>query len=53
MSISLRAAQDVKEQRVVTTSSGLKYVDMRIGGGAPVQPGQLLILDYRSSMEPH
>jgi hypothetical protein len=37
---------------VVTTRSGLKYVDTRIGGGAPVQPGQLLILDYRSRLQP-
>ena len=37
----------MKEARVVTTRSGLQYVDKRIGGGAPVQPGQLLILDYR------
>lgn len=44
-----RAAQDVKEERLVTKRSGLKYVDVRIGGGAPVQPGQLLILDYRSN----
>ena len=29
------------------TRSGLKYVDKRIGGGAPVQPGLLMILDYR------
>ena len=40
-------SQDVKEEKMVTTRSGLKYVDKRIGKGAPVQPGQLLILDYR------
>ena len=32
---------------MVVTRSGLKYVDKRIGGGAPVQPRLLMILDYR------
>ena len=40
-------AQDVKEEKVVTTKSGLKIADVRIGGGTPVNQGMLVILDYR------
>ena len=39
--------QDVREEKVITTKSGLKYADMRIGGGTPVHQGMLVILDYR------
>ena len=41
--------QDVKEQTPVSTASGLTYVDKRIGGGAPVTNGFLIVLDYRQS----
>lgn len=37
----------------MTTASGLKYADKRIGGGAPVSKGLLLILDYRSGPQQH
>lgn len=39
--------QDVREEEVITTKSGLKYADVRIGGGTPVNQGMLVILDYR------
>jgi FKBP-type peptidyl-prolyl cis-trans isomerase len=39
--------QDVVEEKFVTTPSGLKYADKRIGGGAAVSKGLLLVLDYR------
>ncbi|BDA42776.1 Peptidyl-prolyl cis-trans isomerase FKBP17-2, chloroplastic [Coccomyxa sp. Obi] len=41
--------KDVKEQKVVRTASGLTYVDKRIGGGAPVTKGFLILLDYRAT----
>lgn len=40
-------SQDVAEEKIVTTRSGLKLADVRIGGGAPVNQGMLVILDYR------
>ena len=39
--------QDVGEAKTVTTRSGLKLTDVRVGGGTPVNQGMLVILDYR------
>ena len=39
--------QDVTIGKVVTTGSGLRYTDKRVGGGQPVTQGFLVILDYR------
>lgn len=33
------------------TASGLTYIDKRIGGGAPVTKGFLILLDYRQSLD--
>ncbi|KAK9909539.1 hypothetical protein WJX75_003819 [Coccomyxa subellipsoidea] len=47
----LKDTKDVKDQKIITTPSGLKYVDRRIGGGAPVERGFLIILDYRATAD--
>ena len=40
-------SQDVGEEKIVTTRSGLKLADVRVGGGTSVNQGMLVILDYR------
>ncbi|CAL5219455.1 g1290 [Coccomyxa viridis] len=44
-----RNTKDVIEEKVVTTRSGLKIADVRIGGGTSVNQGMLVILDYRAT----
>lgn len=39
--------QDVGEEKIITLKSGLKYADIRVGGGMPPNQGMLVILDYR------
>ncbi len=40
------ATKDVTAAKEVTTSSGLKYTDVRIGGGQRPEKGYLVVLDY-------
>ena len=41
--------QEVKEgeEKYVTAASGVRSADKRIGGGASVNRGMLVVLDYR------
>ncbi|CAB4242969.1 Peptidyl-prolyl cis-trans isomerase [Methylacidimicrobium sp. AP8] len=39
------------EEKVVTTPSGLKYVDIVVGRGNPVAPGKRVTVDYVGKLE--
>ena len=39
--------QEVTDGKEVTLPSGVRFTDIKIGGGAPTQPGYLVILDYK------
>jgi FKBP-type peptidyl-prolyl cis-trans isomerase len=39
------------EQQVVTTASGLKYIDLKIGAGASPQFGDLCVIEYTLKLE--
>ncbi|KAK9831804.1 hypothetical protein WJX74_009971 [Apatococcus lobatus] len=41
--------QDVQDAPEVTLPSGVRYKDLRIGGGTPVQKGFLVVLDYQGT----
>lgn len=41
---------DISERQEVTTASGLKYIDTKIGAGPVPQPGDLLLLEYTLSL---
>ncbi len=45
------AGESGGEEKVVTTPSGLKYVDLAVGQGAPVQPGKRVTVDYVGRLE--
>ncbi len=40
--------RDVTEAKEVTTPEGIKYVDLRVGGGQPPQKGYLVVLAYKA-----
>ncbi|MDD4933806.1 MAG: FKBP-type peptidyl-prolyl cis-trans isomerase [Methylacidiphilaceae bacterium] len=44
-------AQNTGEENIVTTPSGLKYVDLVVGRGTPVQPGKRVTVDYVGKLE--
>jgi hypothetical protein len=44
-----RDTKDVTEGKEITTPEGIRYTDLRIGGGAPPQKGYLIILDYKAT----
>lgn len=39
--------QVVSEAEEVTLPSGVKYTDLKIGGGSPVQKGYLMVVDFK------
>lgn len=39
--------QVVSQGQQVTLPSGVKYTDLKIGGGTPVQKGYLVVLNFR------
>ncbi|KAK9813233.1 hypothetical protein WJX72_011154 [[Myrmecia] bisecta] len=39
--------KEVANAKEVTTASGLRYTDLKIGGGAPMQRGFLVVLDFK------
>ena len=39
--------KDIIAEEIVTPE-GLRYLDSRIGGGAPPQKGYLIVLDYKA-----
>ena len=43
-----KATKDVSALKEITTPEGLRYTDLRIGGGAPPQKWYLIILDYKA-----
>jgi hypothetical protein len=43
-----RETKDVAGGKEITTPEGIRYTDLRIGGGAPPQKGYLIILDYKA-----
>ncbi|QSR84516.1 FKBP-type peptidyl-prolyl cis-trans isomerase [Methylacidimicrobium sp. B4] len=45
------AGESAGEEKVVTTPSGLKYVDLVVGTGNPVQPGKRVTVDYVGKLE--
>ena len=47
LTCSLYMIQDVVDGKEIQTSSGLRYTDVKIGGGSPVQRGFLVVLDYK------
>ena len=40
--------QVVSESKEVTLPSGVKYKDLKIGGGSNTQKGYLMVVDYKS-----
>ena len=46
-SLRLRLLQDVSDARLIDLGEGLKYQDLRVGGGAPLQKGYLTVLHYK------
>jgi hypothetical protein len=44
-----RETKDVDSTKEITTPEGIRYTDLRIGGGAPPQKGYLIILDYKAT----
>ncbi|MGD9895598.1 MAG: FKBP-type peptidyl-prolyl cis-trans isomerase [Candidatus Methylacidiphilaceae bacterium] len=46
-----REAENAGEEKIVTTPSGLKYVDLVVGRGNPVQPGRKVTVDYVGKLE--
>jgi hypothetical protein len=45
------AIQAVVDAKEVVTPSGLRYMDVRTGGGAAVARGMLLLLNYKVCTE--
>ena len=41
------SVQDVQDAKEVKLPSGVRFTDLKIGGGTPVQKGFLVVLDYR------
>lgn len=39
--------REVADAREVVTPQGLRYTDLKLGGGAPPQPGYIVVLDYK------
>ena len=39
--------QVVSGAQEVTLPSGVRYTDLKIGGGSPVQKGYLMVLDFK------
>jgi peptidylprolyl isomerase len=48
---SSRAAHAAQGAKVITTSSGLRYVDVVVGTGATPKPGQTCIVHYTGTLE--
>ncbi|KAL3141017.1 hypothetical protein ABBQ32_005532 [Trebouxia sp. C0010 RCD-2024] len=43
-----KSTQVVLGAKEVTLPSGVKYTDLKIGGGSPVQKGYLMVLDFKA-----
>ncbi|KAL3153078.1 hypothetical protein ABBQ38_012098 [Trebouxia sp. C0009 RCD-2024] len=43
-----KSTQVVSEAEEVTLPSGVKYTDLKIGGGSPVQKGYLMVVDFKA-----
>jgi FKBP-type peptidyl-prolyl cis-trans isomerase len=44
------APEDKKEVKTVTTDSGLKYQDLKVGDGAEAKKGKTVVVDYTGTL---
>lgn len=44
-------SQTTQSETIVTTASGLQYVDLEVGTGATPQPGQTVVVHYTGTLE--
>jgi FKBP-type peptidyl-prolyl cis-trans isomerase len=44
--VSLGSAEDKKDTKTVTTDSGLKYIDTKVGDGATAKAGDKVVVHY-------
>ena len=47
----LAVADEKKDEKVVTTKSGLKYVDLKVGDGAEAKEGSSVKVHYTGTLE--
>ena len=40
--------RDISDAKEVATPSGLRYTDLKLGGGSPPIPGYIVVLDYKA-----
>ncbi|NJK37036.1 MAG: FKBP-type peptidyl-prolyl cis-trans isomerase [Oscillatoriales cyanobacterium RM2_1_1] len=45
------AETTMNQENVITTDSGLQYVDLEVGDGASPQPGQTVVVHYTGTLE--
>ena len=48
---NLMASNPMSDQNFVTTESGLKYIDLKVGDGATPKPGDKVIVHYTGTLE--